>query len=726
MKKVRRKSKKTSDTRLFIEKEMRALGLIFLGIFISLSFTSDSMGILGEFFKFIFTILFSKISIILSYGFIGFGIIYGLDKHERNRENLIKALFILAFLILFYGISKEEYIPRSIFSLENIEKIKIEAIKGNGPGFIPSLIALIFIKIFGIVGSYICAFFMLAVFIFKNSKLTLNELLEMTGKKMKTSTQNIGSLKDRIKNFVMVEDEEEEDIPKQKVVFEKFNKHQGQIEILEEVQKNLDREKSVEESKKAIEKIIETPVKRERIGDYILPPFEILNSLPQKKKDNLSRVHQKNSMLLEETLSNFGISAKIINVTQGPSITRYEMQPSPGTKVSKIVGLSDDLALSLAARSIRIEAPIPGKSAIGIEVPNEIQEPVFFREMVESKVFRENSSKLTFALGLDIEGKEILADIGKMPHLLVAGSTGSGKSVCINTLISSILYNATPDEVKFIMVDPKMVELKIYDSIPHLLLPVVTDPKKAPGVLNWVVQEMTRRYNLFSEFGARDMEGYNQKTGEALPRIVVIIDELADLMMVSPSEVEDAICRIAQMARAAGIHLVIATQRPSVDVITGLIKANIPSRIAFAVSSQMDSRTILDMGGAEKLLGKGDMLYAPIGSNKPQRIQGAFISSEEVERVVEYMSPQGKDTKREELLGEIEEAIQKVEVATDMDPLMEDIKAMLAQVETISTSMIQRKFKIGYNRAARIMEDLESQGVVGAQEGSKPRRVLLK
>lgn len=726
MKKVRRKSKKTSDTRLFIEKEMRALGLIFLGIFISLSFTSDSMGILGEFFKFIFTILFSKISIILSYGFIGFGIIYGLDKHERNRENLIKALFILAFLILFYGISKEEYIPRSIFSLENIEKIKIEAIKGNGPGFIPSIIALIFIKIFGIVGSYICAFFMLAVFIFKNSKLTLNELLEMTGKKMKTSTQNIGSLKDRIKNFVMVEDEEEEDIPKQKVVFEKFNKHQGQIEILEEVQKNLDREKSVEESKKAIEKIIETPVKRERIGDYILPPFEILNSLPQKKKDNLSRVHQKNSMLLEETLSNFGISAKIINVTQGPSITRYEIQPSPGTKVSKIVGLSDDLALSLAARSIRIEAPIPGKSAIGIEVPNEVQEPVFFREMVESKVFRENNSKLTFALGLDIEGKEILADIGKMPHLLVAGSTGSGKSVCINTLISSILYNATPDEVKFIMVDPKMVELKIYDSIPHLLLPVVTDPKKAPGVLNWVVQEMTRRYNLFSESGARDMEGYNQKIGEALPRIVVIIDELADLMMVSPSEVEDAICRIAQMARAAGIHLVIATQRPSVDVITGLIKANIPSRIAFAVSSQMDSRTILDMGGAEKLLGKGDMLYAPIGSNKPQRIQGAFISSEEVERVVEYMSPQGKDTKREELLGEIEEAIQKVEVATDMDPLMEDIKAMLAQVETISTSMIQRKFKIGYNRAARIMEDLESQGVVGAQEGSKPRRVLLK
>lgn len=726
MKKVRRKSKKTSDTRLFIEKEMRALGLIFLGIFISLSFTSDSMGILGEFFKFIFTILFSKISIILSYGFIGFGIIYGLDKHERNRENLIKALFILAFLILFYGISKEEYIPRSIFSLENIEKIKIEAIKGNGPGFIPSIIALIFIKIFGIVGSYICAFFMLAVFIFKNSKLTLNELLEVTGKKMKTSTQNIGSLKDRIKNFVMVEDEEEEDIPKQKVVFEKFNKHQGQIEILEEVQKNLDREKSVEESKKAIEKIIETPVKRERIGDYILPPFEILNSLPQKKKDNLSRVHQKNSMLLEETLSNFGISAKIINVTQGPSITRYEIQPSPGTKVSKIVGLSDDLALSLAARSIRIEAPIPGKSAIGIEVPNEVQEPVFFREMVESKVFRENNSKLTFALGLDIEGKEILADIGKMPHLLVAGSTGSGKSVCINTLISSILYNATPDEVKFIMVDPKMVELKIYDSIPHLLLPVVTDPKKAPGVLNWVVQEMTRRYNLFSESGARDMEGYNQKIGEALPRIVVIIDELADLMMVSPSEVEDAICRIAQMARAAGIHLVIATQRPSVDVITGLIKANIPSRIAFAVSSQMDSRTILDMGGAEKLLGKGDMLYAPIGSNKPQRIQGAFISSEEVERVVEYMSPQCKDTKREELLGEIEEAIQKVEVATDMDPLMEDIKAMLAQVETISTSMIQRKFKIGYNRAARIMEDLESQGVVGAQEGSKPRRVLLK
>ncbi len=349
--------------------------------------------------------------------------------------------------------------------------------------------------------------------------------------------------------------------------------------------------------------------------------------------------------LLEDTLNNFGVDAKVVQISKGPTITRFEIQPSPGVKVSKIVNLSDDIALNLAAHHVRIVAPIPGKAAVGIEVPNKTTSIVTLREVLETDTFRDGDSKMTFGLGKDISGSPIVADLSKMPHLLVAGATGSGKSVCVNTMISSILCNSKPDEVKFLMIDPKVVELNIYNGIPHLILPVVTDPKKASVALNWAVQEMTDRYNRFAQAGVRDVTGYNNKVdsfeqGKKMPKIVVIIDELADLMMVAPNAVEDAICRLAQMARAAGIHLIVATQRPSVDVITGVIKANIPSRIAFAVSSQIDSRTIIDMGGAEKLLGKGDMLYYPVGSSKPQRVQGAFISEEEVEKVVEAVKNQ--------------------------------------------------------------------------------------
>lgn len=439
----------------------------------------------------------------------------------------------------------------------------------------------------------------------------------------------------------------------------------------------------------------------------------------------------KGAKKLEETLKSFGVDAKVVNVSVGPAVTRYELQPSPGVKVSKIVSLSDDISLNLAASGVRIEAPIPGKAAVGIEVPNKEVVPVFLKDVLDSKEFKEYNSKLAFALGKDISGQNVVADIAKMPHLLVAGATGSGKSVCINSLIISLLFKASPNEVKLLMVDPKVVELGIYNGIPHLLIPVVTDPKKAAGALNWAVQEMVNRYKLFADRGVRDIKGYNAllaKNGETeiLPHIVIIIDELADLMMVAPNDVEDAICRLAQMARAAGMHLVIATQRPSVDVITGVIKANIPSRIAFAVSSQVDSRTIIDMAGAEKLLGKGDMLFYPVGASKPIRVKGAFVSDGEVERVVEYIKSQGNAEYNESIIDEINsEKENKNSDPGDNDELLPQAIELVVDAGQASVSLIQRKFKVGYARAARIIDQMEARGIVGPFEGSKPRQVLI-
>lgn len=429
---------------------------------------------------------------------------------------------------------------------------------------------------------------------------------------------------------------------------------------------------------------------------------------------------------LEMTLASFGVEAKVLQIQRGPSVTRYELQPRQGVKVSKIVNLADDIALNLAASGIRIEAPIPGKAAIGIEIANESSEIVYLRDVIDSDLFLAFPSKLAFALGKDITGKPVIADIGKMPHILIAGATGSGKSVCINTLITSIIYKAKPSEVKLIMIDPKVVELSVYNGIPHLLIPVVTDPKKASGALFWAVNEMTRRYNLFAENNVRDMKGYNKKVSEEsdkLPNIVIIIDELADLMMTAAKEVEDAICRLAQMARAAGIHLVIATQRPSVDVITGVIKANIPSRLAFSVSSGVDSRTILDMNGAEKLLGKGDMLFYPVGESKPIRIQGAYISDKEVENIVNTIKK--PDISYEQnIIDSIETT--KINILQDEedDELLENAIEFLQDKEKVSISMLQRYFRIGFNRASRLMDALEKRNIVSGDEGSKPRRVL--
>lgn len=473
---------------------------------------------------------------------------------------------------------------------------------------------------------------------------------------------------------------------------------------------------------------------------YEFPPMELLKKGKQTGGDSDAHLRETAGKL-QETLHNFGVNVSITNVSCGPTVTRYELQPEQGVKVSKIVGLTDDIKLNLAATDIRIEAPIPGKAAVGIEVPNENNSTVMLRDLLQSEAFSSCKSKLAFAAGKDIAGKPVITNIAKMPHLLIAGATGSGKSVCINTIIISLLYKASPDDVKLIMIDPKVVELSVYNGIPHLFIPVVTDPKKAAGALNWAVAEMTDRYNKFAQYNVRDLKGYNAKVEsisniedenkpKKLPQIVIIVDELADLMMVAPGEVEDSICRLAQLARAAGIHLIIATQRPSVNVITGLIKANMPSRIAFSVSSGVDSRTILDMNGAEKLLGKGDMLFYPQGYQKPARVQGAFVSDQEVGAVVDFLSKQNPTAEYDKEIQEKIEAVKETttagaDTANDRDVYFADAGKFIIEKDKASIGMLQRVFKIGFNRAARIMDQLYEAGVVGDEEGTKPRKVLM-
>lgn len=494
-----------------------------------------------------------------------------------------------------------------------------------------------------------------------------------------------------------------------------------------------------QETANVAQAVSENEVKNET---YHTPPFSLLTR--GKKGGGDSDTHLRETAgKLQDTLHSFGVNVTVTNVSCGPAVTRYELQPEQGVKVSKIVGLADDIKLNLAAADIRIEAPIPGKAAVGIEVPNKENSAVMLRDLLESTEFKNSASNVSFAVGRDIAGRCVVADIAKMPHLLIAGATGSGKSVCINTLIMSILYKASPDQVRLIMVDPKVVELSVYNGIPHLMIPVVTDPKKAAGALNWAVAEMTRRYQAFAEHQVRDMKGYNEKVSQlepdengnkpdTMPQIVIIVDELADLMMVAPGEVEESICRLAQLARAAGIHLVLATQRPSVNVITGLIKANMPSRIAFSVSSGVDSRTIIDMNGAEKLLGKGDMLFYPSGYQKPVRVQGAFVSDKEVQKVTDYLKDHNGDAAySQEVVEHMNSSaaggnmMSGSDSASERDAYFVDAGKLIIDKEKASIGMLQRMFKIGFNRAARIMDQLCEAGVVGPEEGTKPRKVLM-
>ena len=783
-KKKNTKGKKKNNN-LEFNAEYHNLITIFIGIFLLYSLNSNSMGFVGSVMQTIFKGLFGGLSIFMPFIIVATGILGFFDGNEyiyRMKNTKIYYLTI-AFIFVFYGLLNARSLPvESPLSSEMFKSVIQMGVDGSGSGLIATTITYYIKQAFGITGGWLISIFALIagiMFVFKisikdlvsnikaksngikNSDLTMKErmanmkqsVIDMVTDEVdeETMVKKQGLLKkDKKKEEVIEEDYDEIEDKTIKIVG--FNKAEDDyLEILEGTQSmssELDVLKELQNTNKqninndVYEDVREQPIKTSKTFDsektqtisikeeanydnYKIPSVNLLNKIDKKADDNSKKKVLKNASLLEKTLADFGVEAKVNQVTVGPTITRYEIQPSPGVKVSKIVNLTDDIALSLAARSIRMEAPIPGKSAIGIEVPNETPLMVGLREVFESEEFKKFDSPLAMALGKDISGKPVIGDIGKMPHLLIAGSTGSGKSVCVNTLISSILYKARPDEVKLLLIDPKVVELANYNGIPHLLIPVVTDPKKAANALNWAVVEMNKRYKMFAENGVKDITSYNEKCEEKLPKIVIIIDELADLMMASANDVEDYICRLAQMARAAGMHLIVATQRPSVDVITGVIKANIPSRIAFAVSSQTDSRTILDMGGAEKLLGKGDMLFYPLGASKPVRLQGAFISENESQNVIDFVKSQVKEeVKYEE---NIMDTISKInmEKSSDEDELLSEAIEFVVESGQGSASMLQRKFKIGFNRAARLIDSMEERGIVGPNEGSKPRKVLM-
>jgi len=664
--------------------------------------------------------------------------VLGFSLMARNKSNI--KLRITGILLLWLVV--EGFIHITAAGDYHSAQLLSLGKAGQGGGIIGAGLSIFMIGVFGLTGAYI----ILVVLALIGAVLVINRSLIRTfqdfaaliikgittaGKqindfiKILTDSEKPGKQRDPHEKRLKKPKEPVKEVPIEKVDLYPENTDTS-FEIYEYAK--TENEKS-DDFKAPAAKLTGTPLSRktEKTENYKMPPLHLVHK-PMRRGQRSNKDLAENVKLLEETLASFGVKVKVTRVTQGPVITRFEVQPAPGVKVSKITGLADDIALSLAARDVRMEAPIPGKSAVGIEVPNKEIAIVHFREVLETEEFQNSPSKLSFALGKDIAGSPVIGDLTKMPHLLIAGATGSGKSVCINTLIASIVYKARPDEVKLLLIDPKMVELAVYNGIPHLISPVVTEAQKAAGALKWIVTEMESRYELFAASGVRDIVRYNylvteKKEGDQkhLPYVVVIIDELADLMLVAPVEVEEAICRLAQMARAAGIHLIVATQRPSVDVITGLIKANIPSRIAFSVSSQIDSRTILDMGGAEKLLGRGDMLYYPTGINKPIRVQGCFLADKEVRNIVEYLTEQAKPDYLE--IPQID--LNPTQSSEPEDELFYKAANIFFESNTASVSLLQRRLRIGYTRAARLMDMLEEKGVVGQYEGSKPREILI-
>ncbi|WP_425447495.1 DNA translocase FtsK 4TM domain-containing protein [Dethiothermospora halolimnae] len=752
---LKNKKGKNKKANKEINKEILGIIIVTMGIFALLSLHTDRTGPFGKIIKNILFYITGYGGYIIPFVVLVIGILFIINrlKIDYNKKILSISIIFLCYLIIL----DIKNIPYTEINLIEKIKLSVEYWKiGEGGGILGFIFSFFLLKIFGVIGTYIIIASMLIVcFLIITNTSIIDVIKTFMIKLRKLFSYSYSGLK----NFVYVDNKNNNKLKKtkkgkfknsknrmnKKEISEKDDEIEQKIKILdytksntEEVastaveavdRKDINEKENLKKTKENNEDIEELEITfSNEYKNYQIPPIDLLSDVKTKtdkyeKKEILNKAKK-----LETTLSNFGIEANITQVSKGPTITRFELQPAPGVKVSKIVNLSNDIALSLAASGIRMEAPIPGKSAIGIEVPNDKKISVPIREVIESDEYKNISSKLPFALGKDIGGKPIIASIDKMPHLLVAGATGSGKSVCINTLITSILYKSNPEEVKLLMIDPKVVELGVYNGIPHLLIPVVTDPNKAAGALNWAVQEMTKRYKLFAKEGVRDLSSYNNKIEKTedqdkLPLIVVVIDELSDLMMASPSEVEDSICRLAQMARAAGIHLIIATQRPSVDVITGTIKANIPSRISFSVSSQQDSRTILGMSGGEKLLGKGDMLFYPVGAAKPKRIQGAFIDEKEVESIVDFLKQQYNVDYKEEVINDIEK---DVNLDTDnSDELLPKAIDIVISDQQASISMLQRKLRIGYNRAARIIDEMEERGIVGGHEGSKPRRVLV-
>ena len=737
---AKRKKKKNQE----LKSTIWVVALIVISILLAVLIYSES-GYIGETLSPILGGLMGFIKYILPIGIFIVAISIACNKKDYAITKLIEygiLLLCISVILCVWQINAGNLNIDGEFwdGVKNAYELGEE---NKGGGAIGSIVAILLVKLIGPIGTLILSAGIAIVLLIFILEIDVNEWIAEKVENIKENRNEHKQERKKQRN-VKIQPQDESILEDQITIdIPEFKKKQD-----EDIHMTLNKKKEEpptdyieanlfkQEKQQKEEKIKEVLTLDHTITvedeHYEFPPIELLEKGPRTSKTGKKSVTETASKL-QKTLYNFGVSAKVEKVSVGPSITRYELKPAEGVRVSKIAKLADDIALNLAAESIRIEAPIPGKQAVGIEVPNKENEMVHLRDIIDSDKFANSESKLTMALGKDVAGTEVVTDIAKMPHVLIAGSTGSGKSVCINTLITSIIYKSKPSEVKMVMIDPKVVELSVYNGIPHLLIPVVTDPKKAAGALDWAVQEMVKRYSLFAEKGVRDIKGYNaelekEEGGEKLPQIIIIIDELADLMMVAAKEVEDAICRLAQMARAAGMHLVIATQRPSVDVITGIIKANIPSRIAFAVSSGVDSRTILDMVGAEKLLGKGDMLFAPIGASKPQRIQGAFISDKEIEKIVDFLKANGEVTYNEDILEKIEnsgKSDKELDKDDDEDErLMEAIEEVV-QSGQASTSFIQKRLKVGYSRAGRIIDQMEKRGIVSGYAGSKPRQVLM-
>lgn len=709
-------AKSNQNVKSDIRWEINGLLLICFGVLGIFSIYTNAVGAIGNFISKNFKGFSGQAAVLIPVLIILAGVYCLYYKKKPNISFRIIGLIVIFTVVVFLFHLKTHATLLEINFMDRLRKSADMGVEGIGGGILGETGLSLLISIFGTTGSTI----LMITFIIIGTILTTGKSLTVVIKKIKLPTKSknipinppIKSENIKVVNNTMTDilsTHDNNDIETEKTaVLEKQETKQTKMSSKEETDKDPI--------------IISSDTEEEKT--YKLPPVSLLRKNTMKQSGFSEKELLNNAQILESTLESFGLQAKVIQVNCGPAITRFEIQPSPGIKVSRIVNLADDIALSLAASDVRIEAPIPGKAAIGIEVPNKKKSPVYLRDVLESPEFNASASKLTIALGKDIGGNSMVTDLSDMPHLLIAGATGSGKSVCINTIISSILYKAHPNEVKFMMIDPKVVELAVYDGIPHLLTPVVTDAKKAALALNWMVTEMERRYQTFATEGVRDITRYNELNDEKpMPKILVIIDELADLMMISPREVEDSICRLAQMARAAGIHLVVATQRPSVDIITGLIKANIPSRISFAVSSQVDSRTILDISGAEKLLGKGDMLFFPVGASKPIRIQGAFISEEEVEKLVDYGKKQKEPTYEKNLSDFSEIEVEKSH--EDTDELFQEAVTVVMDSGQASISMLQRRLRIGYARAARLIDEMEERGIVGGYEGTKPREILI-
>ena len=748
--------KKMQDERSHNKKvndEIWAVTIFAIGIFLVFATQLKTTGEFGNAINNVLSGIFGGLSIVLPYYIMIFALMLFFQK--TNHVNWKTVIFAFLIFIMICIINSQRYIdPSNLgFGIKDIGEFYNTGILHENAGVLGMFLGTILVKTVGAPGLYIFALTVILISILLVVNTPISKQIEKVRNKheekkilKEVSKEETVINKDKIDSKdevpIIQRNGNTENIIRYMADDELFDRKisTGKVGLEEKPEQkegfgieNENPEPKKRRKKKNNEEIPPEDIiveKNEPNEGYILPSIKLLKENDGSNKglsdyDLMSKAKQ-----LEKTLKSFNVEAKVVQVIQGSSVTRYEIQPNIGVKVNSIVRLADDIALNLKAKSIRIEAPIPGKAAVGIEVENEKTTPVQVRDLIDSKEFKNSKSKISFAVGKDISGKNIIADLKEMPHMLIAGATGSGKSVCINSIITSFLYKAKPNEVKMILIDPKVVELGVYNGIPHLLVPVVTEPKKAAAALNWAVNEMNDRYNKFAEAGVRDLESFNElavvnnEEEIIMPQIVIVIDELADLMMAAPSQVEEAICRLAQKARAAGMHLIVATQRPSVDVVTGLIKANIPSRIAFSVSSQFDSRTIIDMNGAEKLLGKGDMLFSPVGMNKPLRTQGPMITDEEVIDIIDYVKKQADPEYSEKIISSLEKN-GKDRNDEEVDELTEEAIECIFKSKQASVSMLQRRFRIGYNRAARIIDEIEARGIIGPSDGSRPRQILI-